>query len=377
MPKTYDVVIQGRGVVAHTLALLLARDRLSVALVDTLAPASDKPDIRAYALNAASRRLLDSVRAWPADEAVTPIRQMWVSEPDTHQPAALQLHPPAGETALGWMVDVPTLTDTLAQALHFQAGIERLSGPAPARLTVICEGKDSRSRQDLGIDWARTPYPHTAVAARFRCERPHGAVARQWFVQGQVLALLPLDGEQGHTVGLVWSLPHDEAAAHLRSDPTSLAHAVQSACDHALGAMTLLGEPAGWPLGLAQATRWVQPRLALAGDAAHTLHPLAGQGLNVGLADAEALARVLREREYWRDVGDLRLLRRYERERRAAFADMAWVTDRLFGLFGHTDSRVQTLRRLGLQAFNQCPPLKSWVARQAAGLAPRPSAHPI
>jgi 2-polyprenyl-6-methoxyphenol hydroxylase-like FAD-dependent oxidoreductase len=142
---------------------------------------------------------------------------------------------------------------------------------------------------------------------------------------------------------------------------------VTDTCDHALGDMALMGQPAGWPLELSRAKRWVQPGVALAGDAAHAMHPLAGQGLNVGLGDVAELARVLHEREYWRELGDLKLLRRYERARQADFAAMAWVTDGLFGLFGHDDSRLQALRRWGLRRFDRLTPLKHWAMRQAMG----------
>ena len=179
--------------------------------------------------------------------------------------------------------------------------------------------------------------------------------------------MLPLEGESGHAVALVWSVPHAKAAELLALPPEGLARAVTEACDHALGAMHTEGQAAGWPLELSRARRWVQPGLALAGDAAHAMHPLAGQGLNVGLADAAELARVLHEREYWRPLGDLKLLRRYERARQAHVSALSWATDSLFGLFGHDDSRLQVLRRWGLRGFDRLAWLKQWTAQQAAG----------
>jgi 2-polyprenyl-6-methoxyphenol hydroxylase-like FAD-dependent oxidoreductase len=141
----------------------------------------------------------------------------------------------------------------------------------------------------------------------------------------------------------------------------------------ALGALTLTSPAQGWPLQLSRARRWVaqtgQGTLVLAGDAAHAVHPLAGQGLNLGLADAAELARVLHGREYWRELDDPKLLRRYERARAADVQAMAWVTDGLFSLFGVSDTRVQMLRNRGLSGFDRSGPLKRWFARQAMGLS--------
>jgi 2-polyprenyl-6-methoxyphenol hydroxylase-like FAD-dependent oxidoreductase len=374
MSKRYDVAILGGGVVGHTLALLLARDRLRVALVGREPACGTGPDVRAYALNTASRQLLESVRAWPqatttSPAAVTPVTRMWVSDATaTHGAAVTFDAADAGVEALSWIVDVPALEQCLAQAVGFQAGIDRLTEPpTQAALTVVCEGRRSATRDALGIEYDRRTYPHTALAARFNCARPHGGVARQWFHGPDILALLPLDGEQGHSVAMVWSLPHERAAACLALAPEALAQQVEQACDLALGPMALQGPAAGWPLELSRAERWVQPGVALAGDAAHAMHPLAGQGLNVGLGDAAELARVLHEREFWRELGDLKLLRRYERARQAAFSAMAWTTDGLFGLFGHGDSRLQWLRHWGLRAFNRSGPLKRWTTHRAMG----------
>lgn len=370
MSKTYDVAVLGSGLVAHTLALLLARDRFKVALVHGPAarpPAGAPADIRAYALNHGSRELLASLKVWPGPEAVTAVRHMWVSEPDRDDAATLRFDAPSPESPLAWIVDVPALENTLNQALHYQTGIERLNAPPNAKLTVVCEGKRSSTRAELGFEFDVKPYDHTAVAARLTCERPHGGVARQWFVNGEVLALLPLGGDDGHAVALVWSVDRARAASLLNADAHTFADALMQACDHALGAMTLQGQPAGWPLELSQARQWVKPGVALAGDAAHAMHPLAGQGLNVGLADAATLAAVLQQREYWREPGDLKLLRRYERARKADFLRMAGLTDGLYGLFGQQDSRLQALRRWGLRGFDRLPPLKRWAVRQATG----------
>lgn len=381
MSTLYDVAILGGGIVGRTLALLLARERLRVALVEAPPRPDAEPDIRAYALNAAARALLQEVRAWPDEpQLATPVRTMWVADATDGRggwpevAAALRFEEPAPGEPLAWIVDVPALQQRLEQALHFQHGVQRLTVQAPpprAALTVVCEGRHSATRAAAGIAYDTVPYPHTAIAARLRCQRPHAAVARQWFRGDEIVALLPLDGPDGQRVALVWSVPHARAAELLALPATGFAAALQAACGEALGSMTLEGRPAGWPLQRSLARPWVRPGMALAGDAAHAMHPLAGQGLNTGLADVAELAHVLRSREYWRSLGDLRLLRRYERARAAPVAAMLAATDALYGLFAHPDERVATARRWGLRAVNQLEPLKRWFIQQAAGPSAR------
>lgn len=376
--RRFDVAVRGGGIVGHALALLLAQTRMRVALVAPARPASSAPDVRAYALNAASRELLRKVRAWPeADEAdadstppvVTPVHGMAVFGDDggeVHFDAQR-----SGHEALTWIVDVPALERRLAQAVQFQGGIERLTEAPRAALTVICEGRRSATRDELGLEFEVRPYPHKAVAARLRCARPHGGVARQWFKGGEIMALLPLDGAEGHTVALVWSVESAKADQLVNERPEALAQLVQTHCDAALGDMHMHSSAHAWPLERSRAQRWIARTthggVALAGDAAHAMHPLAGQGLNVGLADVAELSRVLGEREFWREPGDLKLLRRYERARQAEVSAMGWATDGLFGLFAQNDSRVQVLRNWGMSGVDRLDPLKNWLARQAMG----------
>jgi 2-polyprenyl-6-methoxyphenol hydroxylase-like FAD-dependent oxidoreductase len=390
--RRFDVTICGGGVVGQTLALLLARERLRVALVSPAPRAGHSadvradvlPDVRAYALNAASRSLLQSVRAWPeaadtdahgatAASAITPVStmQVWGDDGGEVRFSAAAL----GADALTWIVDVPALERRLADAVGFQSGIERCTEAPPAALAVVCEGKRSRTRDELGLEFEVRPYPHKALAARFTCALAHGGVARQWFHNGDIMALLPLGGAQGNSVALVWSTPTQQADDWLAAPAQALADAVQARCAGVLGAMQLQSPAQAWPLELSRARRWVarlRPEqgggsVALAGDAAHAMHPLAGQGLNVGLADVAELARVLHAREYWRELGDLKLLRRYERARQADVAAMGWVTDGLFGLFSHTDSRIQALRNWGMTGFDRSGAVKTWLAQQACG----------
>ena len=374
MTKPFDVCIRGDGVVGRTLALLLARERLRVALVAHPSPAQaavDTPaDVRAYALNGASREVLQTLRCWPETPFVTAVQEMqvWGDDGGKLDFSALDV----AQEALAWIVDVPALEQQLIQAVRYQPQIEIVQAPVKAALTVICEGKKSRSREEFGASWSVKPYPQKAIAARLQSDRPHGGVARQWFAGGDILALLPLSGITGNSVALVWSVSVERADALEKLPPEEFCAALQAVFDsevaQQVGTLRLISPRASWPLALAKAEHWVGPGWALAGDAAHTVHPLAGQGLNLGLADAVCLAKVIGQREYWRALGDERLLRRYERARKADVAAMGAVTDGLHGLFAQTDARWQALRNWGMKGFARSGLLKDWVTRRATGL---------
>ncbi len=381
MSRSFDVCIRGDGVVGHTLALLLARERLRVALV-ALPQASQSPetapaDVRAYALNSASRTLLQTLRAWPEPAFATPVLEMQVwgdrggkvnlNARSLPKSVGIGESDPAGH-ALAWIVDVPELEQQLRQATRYQPHIEIVDEAPPAALKVICEGQKSSSRDQLSAQVAVKPYAQKAIAARLVSSQPHDGVARQWFSGGDVLALLPLGGPDGNALALVWSVSLERASALQQLTAEAFCAALQVDCGQQMGALHLTSERAAWPLSLSRAERWVGPGWALAGDAAHTVHPLAGQGLNLGLADAASLARVIAAREYWRALGDEKLLRRYERSRKADVAATAAVTDGLHGLFAQPDAPWQALRNWGMNGFSRSGPLKNWVIRQAAGL---------
>ncbi len=379
MSKPFDVCIRGSGVVGRTLALLLARERLRVAIVTRPAPESSAAapalhDVRAYALNSASRQLLASLRAWPEATGATPVQEMRVWGDDGGKLDFAAPPAPAGgpgnEPALAWIVDVPALEQQLAEAMRYQPQIDSVAEPVKAALTVVCEGGKSASRHEFGAAWTVKPYAQKALAARLQSDVPHQGVARQWFNNGEILALLPMGGAGGNSVALVWSVSVAHAGVLEKLSREEFAAALENAC-HAqageVGRLQLASELSSWPLALSGAERWVGPGWALAGDAAHTVHPLAGQGLNLGLADAAGLASVIHGREYWRGLGDEKLLRRYERSRKADIAAMSAVTDGLHGLFAPRDARLQALRNWGMNGFARSGPLKEWVARRAMG----------
>lgn len=409
MSQHYDICILGSGIVGRTLALLLARERLRVALVSSPAaqhPRGDAPqDVRAYALNAASKTLLESLRAWPAAASATPVLGMQVQGDATGTSQGIVNFSAAeqGTTALAWIVDVPALEDQLLQAVRFQPLIDVLDSQLTSTssivsthlhtgirsdLTVICEGKGSATRAELGVEFDVTPYHQYAIAARLRGDLPHGQIARQWFQNGEILAFLPLADDLnpsspsnselcGNSVALVWSVSPERAKEFMALSDAGFGEAATLASHCTLGAMHLYSERASWPLQLARTNHWVGAHAtlgswALAGDAAHTVHPLSGQGLNLGLADVAELAKVLGQREYWRSVGDLKLLRRYERARKLDTLALSTVTDGLQQLFarGNQSESVpwQMLRNLGMQGFERSGVLKRWVTKRAMGL---------
>ena len=235
-----------------------------------------------------------------------------------------------------------------------------------APLTIVAEGKASAERDRLGVGFERHPYGHRAIAARLCADRPHAGMARQWFRSPDILALLPFDRpEPGSSYGLVWSLPDDQAEHWLHAPVGDFEAALNDATGGAAGTLQLASERASWPLALGRAQSLSGPGWVLIGDAAHLVHPLAGQGLNLGLADVRALAEVLTHRESWRGPGDAALLRRYERQRAGATWAMAQATDGLWQLFGHSHPAVRELRNRGLSLVNHLVPIKRWLVGHA------------
>ena len=393
MARAFDVCIRGAGITGRALALLLARERLRVGLVaqapnresadvrgnvKTDASVDAKTDVRAYALNHKSKALLESIRCWPGPADVTPVLKMQVQGDEggkvNFDCAATQAE------ALAWIVDVPVLEAQLDQATRFQPQIELLDQAQNASLTVVCEGKTSASRAEFGVEFDVARYPQQAIAARLHCEIPHQQTACQWFEKDAILGVLPMggainasdSGDSGNSIAIVWSVDEARAPALMHMPGEEFCEQLRLASHNRFGALALASERMVWPLQLAQTNRWIGSTAdgqawALAGDAAHTVHPLSGQGLNLGLADVAALAGLLAGRDYWRSVADEKLLRRYERSRRAEAAVLAAGTDGLQRLFAQSGSTWQMLRNAGMDGFERSGPLKNWVARQAMG----------
>ena len=258
---------------------------------------------------------------------------------------------PARGASLAWGAE--------AVALELDNG-ESLS----ARLLVGADGTRSWVRTAAAIESEPADYGQLGVVANFQTEKPHGNVARQWFRQDGILALLPLPGER---VSMVWSAWEADGRALLAASPEALCERVKEASHGELGGLQLITPPAAFPLRLLKVKELVRPRLALIGDAAHTVHPLSGQGVNLGLQDARELAAVLMARGPQRDCGDFRLLRRYERARKEAILAMPMTTHGLPRLFNNTDPVLAWMRNTGLSLTDRLTPAKLLLTQHALG----------
>lgn len=388
-----DVVICGAGPVGSTLAGLLAAEGLTCVLVDArpvertaAAPGSDP---RALALTPASRAILDAVGAWSR----LPARSMGRFE-------RMQVWDEGGRGSigfdcaelcapvLGWIVPQPELQQVLDDRTATRPGIAvrrgadaagidgredrivlRLSDgdSLAARVAVAADGQRSALRALAGIEFPIRPYGQDAVACLVRTERPHANVARQRFLRTGPLAFLPL--AEPDRCGIVWSTTPDRARELLDIDESAFHDALASAFENILGRVLESGPRKTFPLSVAHAERYVRGRLVLAGDAAHCVHPLAGQGANLGLLDAAALAEVLGDaHRNGRDAGAPRVLRRYERWRRGENALMSFALDGLQKLFEPADGPLPELRNIGLNLVDRSGPLKHAIMRRAMGI---------
>lgn len=371
-----DLIVVGGGPVGASLAraarglkvALLAREPR--AIVDSYA----QFDVRVYALSPGNVQFLREIGAMPGARA-TPVHAIRVFGDDASRIDFDAYR--AGVPELAWIVEDAALQDALWRGLGVEVAPSpeslameegrvalRLAGgrQLSARLVVGADGARSFVRESAGIEAWEKAYGQSAVVANFACERAHANTAYQWFQGGPVLALLPLPGNH---VSMVWSLPAAQAARIEALDAPGLCREVEAATRGALGQLSLVTAPRSYELKRGAARRLVAPRIALVGDAAHVIHPLAGQGLNLGLQDARALARVLAERGPLRDPGELRLLRRYERARAEPILAMDAMVNGLYTLFGAHNRFAGRLRNAGLNLTDRIPVLKNLLIRQA------------
>lgn len=380
----FDVVIVGGGLAGLALAAALRRSALSVALVEGRAPVFPEAlDSRIYAISPANARFLDELGAWRHLDAarMEPVRAMEIHG-DTDGRLDFTAYD-SGVSELAWILESSLMQRELWETVKRQGNLTLLCPARPqsltigadaaqltledgrklaARLIVAADGADSWTRAAAGIDVRFDPYDQLGVVANFAVELPHRGTAFQWFRTDGVLAWLPLPDNR---MSMVWSAPEDHGRALLALDPAGLCDRVAEAGGHRLGALELITAPAGFPLRLMRAPRAVAPRLALIGDAAHTIHPLSGHGINLGFQDARILAGVLCDKPGHVDCGDLVLLRGYERARKEDVVALQTVTDSLHDLFGPASGSLRRLRNFGLNLTNALPVVKSLLVRYA------------
>lgn len=380
----HPIVICGAGIVGLSSALALARKGQRVTL---LAPPATvpvaNPDTyhpRVYAISPSSQRFLAELGVWDAMPAarITPVQAMEIYG-DADGRVDLNAWQ-AAQSQLAWIVESGEIERVLLQAVRM-FGIswlpERCVGYRPgavqtaagewieAELFVGADGAASPLRTAAGMPHTSVPYDDTGLVLHLDAERAHHGTAFQWFRDDGVLALLPLpDTADGPQVSMVWSMHNAQAQALQTLAPEEQSAQLEQMLAHAaqgrLGRLRVRSKLHAFALTLDQA-RMTAPGIALAGDAAHRVHPLAGQGLNLGLGDVEALARIVAEREPYREAGDARVLRRYQRARAESVLAMRVATDGLHRLFGARTAPLAWLRNAGMRWVDAAPLLKRYL----------------
>ena len=382
---TFDVLVIGGGLVGASLAVALKPCGLKVALVEaqSLSSGSEGWDSRIYAISPGSAAFLAESGAWQRlDMArVQQVEQMRVfgDEGAELEFSAYQ----SGAPELAFILENRLLQQALWQGLQQQDNLT-LFNPArcvsltwtddaaclqmedgreiKAKLIVGADGRDSWVRQQAGIIEPPTLYRQHGVVANFFAEKPHRGTAFQWFQSDGILALLPLPQQR---VSMVWSVSPEKSESLLQLPHGELCAQVAVASKHTLGTLQMVTPPAAFPLRLLNLPQLVKARLALVGDAAHNVHPLAGQGVNLGFRDARQLAQVLLQRGAQQNCGDIHLLRRYERARKEDILSMQLTTDALKKLFNNDNPLLRAARNFGLSTTNNISPLKKMLARHA------------
>ena len=388
-PSSFDIAVVGTGIAGLAAALGFAQQGFSVALIGPRAKAQlPTPttlfDARIYAVAPASVSLLERLGVWAVvdPQRVCPVERMRVLGDDGDE-LAFDAYGATVER-LATIVEEGELLRVLDAACGFQPALKRIQSAFVSareaagcvyvdlddgsslgvRLLVGADGASSSVRAAAGISASTKSYKQAAVVANFKCDRPHLNTAWQWFTDEGVVALLPLPGNH---VSLVWSAPSELGAELMALTRDQLAARVTERCARTLGELATIGEAQTFPLRLVTVSRLIASRVALIGDAAHVVHPLAGQGLNLGLQDVSVLLDAVRARESFRDIGDAAVLRRYERSRAEAVGLMRFTTDGLAQLFALDDPLARRLRNVGLAVVNRLSPLKNALIRQALG----------
>jgi 2-octaprenyl-6-methoxyphenol hydroxylase len=390
-----EVVVAGGGMAGMTMGLALATSGIETAVIEAAPVTAMREaafDGRTSAIAYGSQQIFAGIGVWDrlADRA-EPIRDIRIADGTLADgPSSLFLHYDrldVGSDALGYILENRDIRDSLLTVGEGTAGFHLLS-PArvaaadrssggvsvtladgrriAARLLIAADGKNSPLRQAAGIRATRFDYPQTAIVCTVAHARPHGGVAVELFLPSGPFAMLPMTGQRSN---IVWSERRDLAGHILELDDRAFFDELHRRFGDWLGDIRVEGPRIGFPLGLMHAERYTDRRLALIGEAAHVIHPIAGQGLNLGLRDVAALAEsVVDARRLGLDVGSGEVLARYERWRRFDNVLMATAMDGLNRLFSNDIGPLRLARDLGLAAVNRLPPLKRFFMRHAMGI---------
>ena len=392
-----DIAIIGGGLNGAASALALAREGFSVALFDA-APLETRADEgfdgRATAIAAGSRAMLRKLGVWSrVEDTIEPISDIVVSDGRVSEGASPLFlhfdHTEVGDEPFGTLVENRFLRRALYDAVAEESAIEHVApvkvervaygtgwttlhlddgSERRARLAVACDGRRSRTARDAGVKYTGWDYGQTGIVCTVEHEKPHQGVAHEYFLPSGPFAILPLKDNRS---SLVWTERADLAKAAMGLEDAAFEAEVARRFGAFLGEVTVTGPRWSYPISLSLAHEYVKPRLALVGDAAHGVHPIAGQGLNLGFKDSAALAEVLGEAvRRGEDIGDLNVLRRYERWRRFDNTAMALGMDALNRLFSNDLAPVRLARDIGIAAVGRIGPLRRIFMRQAAGMTP-------
>ncbi len=389
-----DITIVGAGLVGMAAALALSQAGYEVVLVDSQAlgapiDVDSDWDQRIYAISPKNMQWLTQLGAWSLldTQRIAEMQSMQIWGDATTQP--LQLHAEdVSADCLGFIVEERSLKSALLKCIQTsnvrmivghrclsvqsspQRAVLQLSNQQEieSSLLLAADGANSWVRQQLAMGVQHKDYEQTAIVANFTTEQSHANIARQWFTQdamgkSAVLAWLPLPENK---ISIVWSAPTAHATTLLQLSPDAFTHAVMQAGDGALGDMHLMGKPASFPLALKQASKTVMPSVVLVGDAAHSVHPMAGQGVNLGFRDVIDLLNLLGARHVYQPINDAALLKQYARIRKADLLSMVTLTNGLYHLFESPYSMVKNVRNWGLTTANQQAVKKLLIANAIA-----------
>ena len=400
--RSADVVVVGGGIAGKACALGLAQLGLhTIEIAPDLeenvpAPQGAQWGQRIYAFSPSTQKLLAHLQIWDAldHSRLQPVRDMRIYGDRGEKNDCLHLSAfEAGTPQLAWIGESNLIEHTLDQASRFQNKLERINdavenifvdgdgstlqlkngGAIRTQLVIAADGANSPIRKALGISASEESYSQSAVVANWLCTYPHLETAFQWFLPGgDIVAMLPLPGKQA---SMVWSTSPENAAGLIKLNQGQWLERLLSISNGVvikqLGELTLNSTPAAFPLRKIRAKRFIgpeaSPKVALIGDAAHVMHPLAGQGLNLGLRDVAVLLNILGKRESFRSPNDLVLLRRYERQRQGDTSALLWVTDKLKKLFSASSNTERQLRNWGLGLVNKSHFIKQRLIERALG----------